>query len=140
MTNEFRVDHTTLRAIGGGTNSLQTLECMSQDQGAVSAGFTNNFAFANLILGQTGAGATSIAFLALGDAYDNNRSDANPEVVYVTNLKLYANSILYLNGFKLYHKTSGSWQAATVGNFSYGDGSGRIAAQALPQGTYIDIN
>jgi hypothetical protein len=87
----------------------------------------NNFAIGSLILGQTSTGSTSRVELMLRNQYDNHRGDAGaPEAVYVSNLTMYANSVLYLNTFNLYYKNSGTWQKATAGSFAPGDGTGRI--------------
>jgi hypothetical protein len=137
LTNLWRTDHTTVRAIGGGTNAVQYWECLSQDLGAVSAGFTNNFALARLVLGQSAPGATAKVELALRDQYDNNTADAAPEAVYVTNLTLYGGSILYLNGFNLYYKNTGSWQKAVPGTFAPGDGTGKIRSFLTPPNTVL---
>jgi hypothetical protein len=135
-TNNFRMEFSTVRTIGGLTNEVQYWECMSQDLGAVPAGFTNNFALGRLVLGQTSAGATAKADLVLRNQSDNNLADALAEAVYVTNLTMYANSCLYLNGFNLYYKNGGSWQRAVPGAFAPGDGTGRIREiWPVPSGT-----
>ena len=126
-TNNFRLDSSTLRVIGGGTNVVQYWECMSKDNGAVSPS-TNNFALGRLVLGQTSTGTTSTTKLVLRDQYTNNLASTAAEALYVTNLTMYATSVLYLNNLKLYYKNSGSWTLATPGAFTPGDGTGKIRA------------
>jgi hypothetical protein len=137
-TNDFRLDFTTVRAIDGWTNDLQRFECMSRDLGAADPG-TNNFVLGKLVLGQAATGTTSKVTLHLRDQFDNNVSDAQPEVVYAKNLALYAGSILYLNGCKLYHKNSGTWQLATAGTFATGDGTGIIRNSPKPTGAVLMV-
>ncbi len=140
-TNAFRLDRSTLRTIAGTTNAVQYWECMSQDNGATVDPSTNNFALGMLVLGQNSTGLTMKADLVLRDQSDNNRVDAGAEAVYVTNLTMYASSVLYLNGFNLYHKNSGTWQKASPGLFPDGDGTGRIGSSwpAMDKGTVISV-
>jgi hypothetical protein len=125
LTNEFRLDSSTLRAIGGGTNAIRRFECASRDVGARDPG-TNNFALGRLVLGQRSSGATGAVKLLLCDQYDNNTADAAVEALYATNLALYANSILCLNGCPLYCKNSGAWQRVYAAPFPDGDGTGQV--------------
>lgn len=137
-TNNFRLDNSTVRAIGGGTNKVQYWECMSKDNGAVSPS-TNNFALAKLIVGKTATGSTTNTILSLRDQYDNNTGDSGAaEAVYVTTLEIYAGSQLHLNGLNLYYKNSGSWVKAVESQtpFPYGDGTGYLGAPP-PFGTVI---
>ncbi len=124
LTNSFRLENTTMRVIGGGTNAIQQWECMSSTS---AGGGSNNFVIGKMVLGQTATGSVSKAELMLRDLYDNNTGDAGaPEALYVTNLTMYANSILYLNGSALYCKNSGSWVQQPTGRYSPGDNTGYI--------------
>lgn len=140
LTNLWRTDSSTFRAIGGGTNKVQYWECMSQDNGTNAPG-TNNFALAKLIVGKTATGSTTNTILSLRNLYDNNTGDSGAaEAVYVTKLEIYAGSQLHLNGLNLYYKNSGSWVKAVESQtpFPSGDGTGYLGAPP-PLGTVIMV-
>ncbi len=124
--NNFRLDHSTLRVIGGGTKAMQSWECMSSTNQPTEPG-TNNFVIGELALGQTSTGSVNKVELVLRDQNDNNTGDAGrPEALYVGSLTMYAGSVLYLNGRTLYCKNSGLWLRPPLGSYTAGDGSGRI--------------
>ncbi len=125
-TNEFRLDNSTLSCVTGGTNEASFFECPSKDIGA-SDPSTNNMAIGSLILGKSYDGSTAAVKFALRDNFTNNAGSVKAEAVYVTNLTMYASSALYLNGYNLYYKNSGSWVLAVPGPFAPGDGTGAIA-------------
>jgi YD repeat-containing protein len=72
----------------------QQLEVMSQDLGAVAAGFQNNFAYGTLALGLT-------TYVQLVDKVQNSGT-AGAEALYVETLEVPAGASLDLNGFHVY--------------------------------------
>ncbi len=79
---------------GSGTaSSPQTLEAMSNDQGAAQSGFENNFAYGTL-------GLANNTYVKLVDLSNNSGSTA--EAIYVNDLIVPAGSTLDLNGLQLY--------------------------------------
>jgi hypothetical protein len=81
---------------GAGTSgNPQLLELMGRDLGNVAAGFSDNFNYGTITLGNT--------YLRLVDHSDN--SDG-PEAAYVNSLVVPAGSTLDLNGFHLYARNA----------------------------------
>jgi len=77
------------------SGSPRNLEVMSQDLGAVTAGFSKNFAYGTLELG----GSTTLVDLS------RNTSATSPEALYVDSLVLPAGATLDLNGLHVYART-----------------------------------
>ncbi|HEX3727966.1 MAG TPA: hypothetical protein VHV08_17060 [Pirellulales bacterium] len=88
----------------GTAGQPQQLEAMSNDQGAVEAGFNKNFAYSTLSLSNN-------TYVKLVDLADNATGVA-PEAVYVKELVVPAGSTLNLNGLHLYVR--GSQIAGTI--------------------------
>jgi hypothetical protein len=132
LTNDFRLDHSTLHFVG--TNSL--LEAPSADRGPVDPA-PANFLFGALVLGRRADGTASRAELALTDAWDN-APGAGSEAVYAERLELYAGSVLWLQGRRLYYRNGGLWREAVADTsrpFVGGDGTGYIGdAPAVAEG------
>lgn len=74
------------------------IEVGGQDLGATLAGFDNNFALRELILGDDDIGLARIV-----DETDNALADAQDEALYVDRLVLGAGSGLNLNGLNIYY-------------------------------------
>ena len=91
-------------------DSPQHLEAMSADEGAVAAGFQNNFAYGTL---DVAAGSA----LQLVDQ-SHNSSAPQPEAVYANELTLEADTTLDLNGLHLYVRNAFIDPTATVINGS----------------------
>ncbi len=118
---DFRVDHSTLRALGFGS-----FEAPSADNGLTGPG-TSNYEIAALVLGRDAAGtANTKAWLLLTDSF-NNAPGGTPEALYVDSLQLFNGSLFETRGLPVYFKNSGSWQLAvpsTITPFAFGDGTG----------------
>ncbi len=74
------------------------IEVGGRDMGAVLAGFDNNFALSELVLGDD-----QIGLVRLVDETDNALADSQDEALYVDRLVLGAGSGLNLNGLNLYY-------------------------------------
>ncbi len=84
---------------GGGTSSApQKIEVMSADQGAVAAGFTNNFAYYSLTVPNGG-------YTQLVNGVQNS-TGSNPEALYVDYLTVPSGATLDLNGLHLYARVA----------------------------------
>ncbi len=94
----FTPSGTTLLDGSGSANSPQLLEVMSEDLGDVAAGFTNNFAYGNLILG-------SGNYVELVDNAHNSPG-IGPEALYVNSLLVPSGTTFNLNGFDVYARFS----------------------------------
>ena len=80
-----------------GDETWSTLEAASADRGADRASFTENFAWAELLVGN----ADESAQLRLVDTYENH---SGTEAVYVDRLIVAAGSSLDLNGLRIYYR------------------------------------
>ncbi|MBI3837471.1 MAG: hypothetical protein HY288_06010, partial [Planctomycetia bacterium] len=91
----------TVELNGSGTSaSPQLLEAMSADLGSVPAGFTQNFDYGKLILGDSN-------FVQLVDQDHNSSTPTSAgEAVYVDSLTVPAGTTLDLNGLHLYAHTA----------------------------------
>lgn len=89
----------TVRFDGAGTVvSPQRVEVMGRDVGAVAAGFSDNFVYANITLG----GNTYVTLVDLSD----NAAGSEPEALYTNALIIPAGSALNLNGLHLYTRAA----------------------------------
>jgi hypothetical protein len=80
---------------GNGTAaSPQLFEAMSDDVGAVAAGYTNNFAYGSIVIGNNN-------YVQLVDQ-SHNSTGSGPEAVYCVSVTVPAGSTLDLNGLHLY--------------------------------------
>ena len=105
---------------GSGTASTpQQFEAMSDDLGAVAAGFINNFTYGNLTLG-------SGTHVKLVDTADNS-SGSGSEAVYAETLAVPAGTTLDLNGLHLYTRADLISGTVTGGTISVVNGGGPIA-------------
>lgn len=75
------------------------LEVMSKDLGAVSAGFTNNYAYGTLQL-------VANLPVRLVDQAVNNPGNTTPEALYVDSLAVQSGQTFDLNGFRVYARTA----------------------------------
>jgi len=114
------LENVSLLVTGGETWS--TLEAASADLGADSAGFAENFAWGNLLIGNE----TEVAQLRLVDTFDNQ---SGTEAVYVDRLIVAAGSTLDLNGLNLYYR-----EAAIAGQVTM---SGGALLAVVPEPTTI---
>ncbi len=93
-----------------GNHSAPTqLEAMSQDQGAVLAGYVNNFAINSLAL--------SNEYLQLIDS-SHNSNDTAAEAVYVSSIYVRAGSTLDLNALHLYARSAAVQGSVINGSIS----------------------
>jgi hypothetical protein len=96
---------------GHGTAATpQQLEVMSQDQGAVAAGFSHNFAYGALALGGNN-------YVKLVDNFHNSPG-TGPEALYVNALIVPSGSTLNLNGLHVYARSSQVNGTLTGGSLS----------------------
>jgi hypothetical protein len=84
----------TISLNGGNSTNPHLLEAMSEDLGAVPAGFTNNFAYGSLNLGNE-------SYVRLVDQSEN-APGSGPEAVYADRLVVPIGATLDLNGLHLY--------------------------------------
>ncbi|MCL1857525.1 MAG: hypothetical protein FWF84_07820, partial [Kiritimatiellaeota bacterium] len=132
----FRMDRTTVRYVGEGLNELAWIEIAGEDRGEDDPGI-DNFAWRDLVLGQDSTNGLWTVNVALRDDYRNFTESGEPEALYVKNLELYSNSILYLEGQKLYTMVGGTWQRVRTGAWPFGDGTGTICNFHKMSGTLI---
>jgi hypothetical protein len=92
--NQYVPQGTTCLDGSGNATSPQLLELMGKDLGAVPAGFTRNFAYSTLALGNS-------TYVKLVDQSDNAMG-TDIESLYVNSLIVPAGTTLDLNGFHLY--------------------------------------
>jgi len=86
----------------GGAQAIDALEAAGEDMGAVTAGWTDNFALFRLTLGGADAGR-----IRLVDNSDNQPAWEGAEAVYVDGLTLNPGATIDLNGLKLYYLNDG---------------------------------
>ncbi len=86
----------------GGAEAIDALEAAGEDMGAVTAGWTDNFALGTLTLGEANAGR-----IRLVDNSDNQPGWEGAEAVYVDGLALNPGATIDLNGLKLYYLNGG---------------------------------
>jgi hypothetical protein len=117
---DFRLDHSTLRALGYGM-----FEAPSADLGLAGPG-ASNYGIGSLVLGRDAVGTTdTTAWLMLQDVA-NNAPGGGGEALYVDSLLMFNGSILELRGLNLYYKNSGTWALATPGAFTLNGSDGVI--------------
>ena len=106
-SNRFVMDQATLELTGVGPGSLQSIEVLSRDLGAVDPGFaTTNYPLGALRLR---AGAT----VSLANNHNNAPGKGN-EAIYTNELVVPAGATLTTNGLKVYTRTATI--AGTVSN------------------------
>jgi RHS repeat-associated protein len=104
----------------GSASNPQYLEVMSQDEGAVAAGFAQNFAYNQLTL-------TNYTYVQLVDN-SQNLAQPGPEALYVNSLVVPSGCTLHLNGLHVYVRqeqiggtiVNGSVTQLTSGGFTSG--------------------
>jgi hypothetical protein len=126
-TNSYAPLGTTLFNGSGSASSPQLLEAMSQDLGAVAAGFVHNFAYGALVLANN-------TYVRLVDQ-SHNSAGAGAEALYADSLAVPAGCTFDLNGLHLYVRTLQIAGSILGGTISQLPNSGPLAIGIPTSGT-----
>ncbi len=113
----------------GAAKSPQQLEVMSQDLGNTAAGFSNNFAYGTLQLGNN-------TYVQLVNQFQNSPG-TKPEALYVNTLSVPVGCTLDLHGFHVYARDDGIAGSVINGTVSLQPPGGSIAVNSSSSG-YIN--
>ncbi|MFB3891172.1 MAG: beta strand repeat-containing protein [Phycisphaerae bacterium] len=90
--------------VEGGPSMTTSIEAAGKDQGAVAAGWTDNFVLGTLTLGGAAAGRIRLVDNTINQV---GPGPGAPEALYVNNLVMNAGAAVDLNGLNLYYMKGG---------------------------------